>query len=67
MSTAAKPSAPMVSVYSGRTCIGFVLNRGVAGYEAFTADQRSLGLFKTQREAADAISAKVAAAAAGVA
>ena len=38
-----------------RGLVGFVLNRGEAGFEAFDADERSLGLFPTQREAAAAI------------
>ena len=45
----------LVSVYAGRVCIGFVLDRGDAGFEAFNADEQSLGLFPTQREAAAAI------------
>jgi hypothetical protein len=45
----------LVSVYSGQVCIGFVINRGAAGFEAFSADEKSLGLFQTQREAAAAI------------
>jgi hypothetical protein len=36
----------------GGTCVGFILSRGVAGYEAFTADQQSLGVFKSEPEAA---------------
>jgi hypothetical protein len=47
--------APIATVYSGQVCIGFVLNRGAAGFEAFNADEKSLGLFPTQREAAAAI------------
>jgi hypothetical protein len=49
-------SAPMSCVYDGRDCLGFILSRGKAGFEAFTRDEQSLGTFKTQREAADAIS-----------
>jgi hypothetical protein len=45
----------MVSVYDGRACIGFVLERGRAGFEGFTADERSVGLFPTQRAAAVAV------------
>jgi hypothetical protein len=45
----------MVSVYDGRACIGFVLERGHAGFEAFTADERSVGLFPTRRAAAVAV------------
>ena len=48
-------SAPITSVFSGQICLGFVLNRGPAGFEAFSADEKSLGLFPTQREAAAAI------------
>jgi hypothetical protein len=51
----AHPNPPMLSVYSGRVCCGFLLNRGKTGFEAFDADQRSLGLFPTQREAAAAL------------
>jgi hypothetical protein len=54
MSTRA--TAPtLVSVYSGRTCLGFVLARGCRGFEAYAADERSLGLFPNQRDAANAI------------
>jgi hypothetical protein len=49
------PLKPMVSVYEGRTCAGFILNRGRLGFEAFTADHRSLGTYPTQRAAADAL------------
>jgi hypothetical protein len=47
--------SPMVSVYDGQTARGFILNRGLFGFEAFTADERSLGLFPTQHEAATAV------------
>ena len=46
----------MAYVYDSRDCLGFILAHGKAGFEAFTRDERSLGLFRTQREAADAIS-----------
>ena len=39
---------PMLSVYDGRQCVGFVLERGCRGYEAFTAGERSLGMFETK-------------------
>jgi hypothetical protein len=48
-------SAPITSVFSGQICLGFVINRGAAGFEAFGADEKSLGRFPTQREAAAAI------------
>jgi hypothetical protein len=47
--------APIIPVYSDKACIGFILARGPAGFEALTADERSLGLFPTQHEAAAAI------------
>jgi hypothetical protein len=55
----AHPPSPMLSVYDGRTCIGWIMSRGKAGFEAFDADQRSLGVFATQREAAAALPADV--------
>ena len=47
--------APITSVYAGQVCLGFILNRGPAGFEAFSADEKSLGLFTTQQAAAAAI------------
>jgi hypothetical protein len=52
------PTTPLVSIYDGRECVGFVISRGKLGYEALDRAERSLGLFPTQREAADAISAR---------
>jgi len=46
---------PLVSVYDGRDCLGFILARGKLGFEALDRDERSLGLFPTQREAAQRI------------
>jgi hypothetical protein len=48
-------TSPLLSVYAGRECVGFILARGKLGFEAFTADQKTVGLFKTQREAAAAL------------
>jgi hypothetical protein len=42
----------MLSVYDGRECIGLILRRGDGGAEAFTADDRSVGLFKDDQDAA---------------
>jgi hypothetical protein len=47
--------SPLAYVYDGRACLGFILARGRAGFEAFTADEQSLGLFKTQAQAANAV------------
>jgi hypothetical protein len=41
-------TTPLLSVYDGRQCVGFVLNRGRSGFEAFDAEEKSIGLFETQ-------------------
>ena len=51
---AATPS-PMVSVFAGKVCIGFVLDRGKAAFEAFDINECTVDMFATQRRAADAI------------
>jgi hypothetical protein len=48
-------AAPMVSVYDGRQCVGFILARGKSGFEAFDCDERSVGLYPTQCAAAAAL------------
>jgi len=48
----------MVSVFDGRKFLGTVLSCGPRGYEAFDANEKSLGLFPTQVDAANAISTK---------
>ena len=45
----------MVSVYDGRELAGFLLARGKLGFETFDRDERSLGIYPTQREAARAL------------
>jgi hypothetical protein len=45
----------MLSVFDGRALAGFLLHRGLAGWEAFTADEVSLGVFPTRQDAANAI------------
>ena len=42
-------------VHDGRTCVGHVIGKGPAGFEAFDREDKSLGLFKTQAEAAAAL------------
>jgi hypothetical protein len=51
---------PLVSIYSGRDCLGFVLARGPDGLEAFDRDEHSLGTFPSTKAAADAITARAA-------
>jgi hypothetical protein len=45
----------LVSVYDGTACLGHVLGRGKAGFEAFDPNDKSLGVFPTQRQAANAL------------
>jgi hypothetical protein len=49
------PTTGMISVYSGRECLGHVLTRGKSGFQAFDVDDRSLGMFRTRSEAVDAV------------
>jgi len=53
--SAPKTIAPMVSVYDGTACLGHVIARGRRGFEAFDRDDKSLGIFETQRQAANAL------------
>jgi hypothetical protein len=53
-----KSDAPMVCVYDGRRCVGFVLAVGREGFEACDADGASLGKFPNMRDAAAAVSAR---------
>jgi len=53
--TGAASTSPMVSIYDGQRCVGFVYARGKQGFEAIDCDQRSLGMFATQREAVTAV------------
>ena len=49
---------PFVVVYDDTNrARGFILARRKGEFEAFTSDERSLGLFRSQVEAADAIHA----------
>jgi len=56
--SAPKTITPMVSVYDGQQCLGHVLARGKAGYEAFDPNETSIGVFDTQRQAANALLVK---------
>jgi hypothetical protein len=47
--------APLSYVYDGRRCLGHIIARGKTGFEAFDSDDKSLGLFASQREAAQTI------------
>jgi hypothetical protein len=51
--------SPLTYVYDGRHCLGFILARGKSGFEALDRDEQSLGLFPSQRDAANAIATRV--------
>jgi hypothetical protein len=53
------PQTAMLSVYDGQRCLGHIIVRGKRGFEAFDADDNSLGTFSTEHEAADAVSMRV--------
>jgi hypothetical protein len=46
---------PFASVYDDRSRLGVILARGRGGFEAYDADDRSLGLFPSPRKAAAAV------------
>jgi len=46
---------PFASVYDDRSRLGVVVARGRGGFEAYGADDHSLGLFPSPRKAAAAI------------
>jgi hypothetical protein len=49
------PTTGLLSVYDGQICIGHLLARGKSGFEAFGADDKSLGTYRTQKEAIAAV------------
>jgi hypothetical protein len=49
-------TAPLLSAYDGRHCVGFVLPRGKVGFEAFDHNEQSCGLFATRELAIAALS-----------
>ena len=51
------PQSAMLSVYDGQRCLGHIVKRGKRGFEAFDLDDKSLGTFPTDHEAADAVHA----------
>jgi hypothetical protein len=53
--TAKAPASSLLSVYDGQRCIGMLLRRGPIGVEGFTAENESLGCFRTEDEAATAL------------
>ena len=50
---------PFASVCDDRSLLGVILARGRGGFEAYAADDHSLGLFPSPRKAAAAITMTV--------
>lgn len=42
-------------LYDGKECIGHVLARGKLGFEAFDPNDKSIGIFASGRQAANAL------------
>ena len=45
----------ILTVYVGQRCLGWTMHRSSTGWQAYDAEQRSLGSFESQRAAIDAI------------
>jgi hypothetical protein len=48
-------SPPLIPILAGEICIGHLLDRGRADWEAFDRDDQSLGLFESAAAAVDAL------------
>src|SRR5262249_24918197 len=53
-----QPGNSLAYVYDGRECLGHVLDRGKLGFAAFDRDDKSVGVFETQRQAANPLLVK---------
>jgi hypothetical protein len=47
----------LLSLYDGTRCLGHLISRGPAGWEAYDVADRSIGTFPDQDAAADAVTA----------
>jgi hypothetical protein len=45
----AAPSSSMLALYEGQRCIGHLIVRGKSGFEAYDIEDRSLGVYPSQR------------------
>jgi len=62
MSAAAKSRPTLTVAFDGARVAGMILSRGKSGFEAWTADEKPLGLYETAALAHDAIIKATAAA-----
>jgi hypothetical protein len=51
---------PLIPILAGNVCIGHLIERGRAGFEAFDRNDVSLGLFASAAAAVDALIAAAA-------
>jgi hypothetical protein len=49
------PTRTLIPILAGNVCIGHLIERGRAGFEAFDRDDSSLGVFPTAAQAVDAL------------
>jgi hypothetical protein len=47
------------AIVSSTGCAGFILTRGPKGFEAFSADEKSIGTYSTEDAAVEAITQKI--------
>jgi hypothetical protein len=51
----ANTPAPLIFVFDGNSCLGFIIACGREVFEAIDADDRNLGKFQNANDAADAV------------
>jgi hypothetical protein len=49
------PASNLVSVYDGTMYLGHILRKPRVGFEAYSRDDKLIGTFPSQREAANAV------------
>jgi hypothetical protein len=58
MSVSPKAVSTWAAIYDGQRCIGHIFHRGKNGWEAFNADDETIGFFKSPAEAANALESR---------
>jgi hypothetical protein len=55
MAASPHSASSWAAIYDGQRCFGHVIHRGKSGWEAFDANDQSIGIYKTPAGAADAL------------